>query len=108
MEHLWSLSNMTRVHVDSVLPYFTSHLLSLYWRTIGTIFRYDKPNNDKKTMFFFDVSFMQKPNANFTIAKQYRNYIVTLYSAVWVISPVILFYFSKLYLNKIVLIIKFK
>ena len=21
MEHLWSLSNMTRVHVDSVLPY---------------------------------------------------------------------------------------
>jgi hypothetical protein len=22
MEHLWSLSNMTRVHVDSGLPYY--------------------------------------------------------------------------------------
>ncbi len=38
MEHLWSLSNMTRVHVDSGLPYTTRRSFC-YWRKPTTGFK---------------------------------------------------------------------
>jgi hypothetical protein len=41
MENLWSLSNMTRVHVDSVLPYRVHFVPLEYWlysRFLGLFF----------------------------------------------------------------------